>query len=167
MTVYHTTARKYLDVASPIAPLPYQILHWQVPKLPHEMLQQRGSIIDEIRSSLLSYQNVRFYTFGQLLLPEEIVESFALVDATTLGRVVSPVNPTICLFDPIPTSLLKTFYGFIEEQISNTVNCSRQTNVFPTAFKTVVKPLLKMSNLDTAIFSNYQLVSNLTFLSKI
>ncbi|XP_076601118.1 uncharacterized protein LOC143329205 [Chaetodon auriga] len=70
--------------------------------------------------------------------------------------------------NPIPTSLLKTFYGFFEEQILNIVNYSLQTGVFPAAFKTsVVKPLLKKSNLDPNIFNNYRPVSNLPFLSKI
>ncbi len=126
------------------------------------------SKIDNIRSSLLSHQNTVLNTPGSLLLPEETLESFSLVDARALGRVFSQVNPTTCLLDPIPTSLLKTFYEFFEEQILNIVNCSLQTGVFPSAYKTaVVKPLLKKSNLDHNIFNNYRPVSNLPFLSKI
>ena len=125
------------------------------------------SKIDGIRSSLLS-QNILFYTPDPSLLSEETLESFALVDARTLGRVFSQINPTTCLLDPIPTSLLKSFYEFFEEQILNVVNYSLQTGVFPTAYKTaVVKPLLKKSNLDPNILNNYRPVSNLPFLSKI
>ena len=124
------------------------------------------SKIDDIRSSLLPQQNVVFSTSS--FLPEETLESFALVDARTLGRVFSQVNPTTCLLDPIPTSLFKRFYGFFEEQLLNMVNCSLQTGVFPAAFKTaVVKPLLKKSNLDPNILNNYRPVSNLPFLSKV
>lgn len=48
------------------------------------------------------------------------------------------------------------------------MNCSLQMGVFTTAFKrTVVKPLLKKSNLDPNIISNYRPVSKLPFLSKI
>ncbi|KAL7401198.1 hypothetical protein ABVT39_024753 [Epinephelus coioides] len=47
------------------------------------------SKIDDIRSSLLSQQNVIFNTPGSLLLPEETLENFVLVDARTLGRVFS------------------------------------------------------------------------------
>ena len=126
------------------------------------------SKIDDIRSSLLSQQFLAITTPGSLLLPEEILESFALVDARTLGRVFSQVNPTTCLLDPIPTPFFKTFYGFFEEQLLNIVNCSLQTGVFPTAFKTaVVKPLLKKSNVDPNVLNNYRPVSNLPFLSKI
>jgi len=123
-----------------------------------------GSKIDDIRSSLLSQQFLAGTTPGSLLLLEETLESFALVDARTLGRVFSQVNPTICLLDPIPTPFFKTFYGFFEEQLLNNMNCSLQTGVFPTSFKTaVVKPLLKKSNLDPNILNNYRPVSNLPF----
>ena len=108
--------------------------------------------IKDIRSSLLSHQVLSFNA-ELLSLPEETLESFALVDARTLGRVFSQVNPTTCLLDPIPTSLLKSFYGFFEEQFLNIMNCSLQTGVFHTAFKTaVVMPLLKKSNLDPSFF---------------
>ncbi|KAL7394120.1 hypothetical protein ABVT39_020980 [Epinephelus coioides] len=50
------------------------------------------SKIDDIRSSLLSQQNVIFNTPGSLLLPEETLESFVLVDARTLGRVFSQLH---------------------------------------------------------------------------
>lgn len=110
------------------------------------------SKIDVIRSSILTNQNQNFYTSGQPLLSEETLESFALVDARTLGRVFSQVKPTTCLLDPIPTSLLKSLYGFFEEQILYIVNCSLQTGVFPAAFRTVVvRPHLKRSNLDQNI----------------
>ena len=41
--------------------------------------------IDVIRSSLLPQQILAVATPGSLLLPEETLESFALVDARTLG----------------------------------------------------------------------------------
>ena len=112
--------------------------------------------IKDIRSCLLSHQVLSVNTPELLSLPEETLESFALVDARTLGRVFSQVNPTTCLLDPISTSLLKLFYGFLEEQFLNIMNCSLQMGVFPTAFNTaVVKPLLKKSNLDPDVFNNY------------
>lgn len=70
--------------------------------------------------------------------------------------------------DPIPTTLLKTFYGFFEEQLLNIINYSLQMGVFPTSFKTaVVRPLLKKSKLHPNILNNSWPVSNLPFLSKI
>ena len=127
----------------------------------------RGKI-DGIRSTLLEQNNVVFNRPEPSLLSEETLEHFVLVDAETLGRVFSQVNPTTCLLDPIPTSLLKEFYGFFEFELLSIANCSLQTGVFPAAFKTaVVRPLLKKSNLDPDILNNYRPVSNLPFLSNI
>ncbi|XP_074533220.1 uncharacterized protein LOC141796151 [Halichoeres trimaculatus] len=100
--------------------------------------------------------------------PQETLDSFALVDAELLGRVFSQVKPTTCLLDPIPTSLFKSLYGFLEVELLNMVNCSLQTGCFPADLKTaVVRPLLKKNNLDPDVFNNYRPVSNLPFLSKI
>uniref|UniRef100_A0A3B3D471 Reverse transcriptase domain-containing protein n=1 Tax=Oryzias melastigma TaxID=30732 RepID=A0A3B3D471_ORYME len=126
------------------------------------------SKIDSVRSSVLNDQRTPFIEHDDLISPEEALDSFDLVEAATLGRVFSQVNPTTCFLDPIPTSLFKSFYGSFESEILNITNCSLQTGVFPTAFKSaVVKPLLKKTNLDPTVFNNYRPVSNLPFLSKI
>ena len=91
------------------------------------------------------------------------MEHFVLVDAQTLGRVFSRVNPTTCLLDPVPTSLLKQFHVFFEFELLNLVNCSLQMGVWVA----VGKPPLKKSNLDPDIFTNYRPVSNLPFLGKV
>ena len=103
-----------------------------------------------------------------MFLPEETLDSFALVDAEMLGRVFSQVKPTTCLLDPIPTSLIRKFYGFFEDELLNIMNCSLQTGTFPAALKTeVVRPLPKHNNLDLNVLNNYRPMSNLPFLSKI
>ncbi|XP_074522673.1 uncharacterized protein LOC141787880 [Halichoeres trimaculatus] len=123
--------------------------------------------IDFIRASIFN-QNTVFNTLESLFFPEETLDSFALVDAELLGRVFSQVKPTTCLLDPIPTSLFKSLYGFLEVELLNMVNCSLQTGCFPADLKTaVVRPLLKKNNLDPDVFNNYRPVSNLPFLSKI
>uniref|UniRef100_A0A3B3HCT2 Reverse transcriptase domain-containing protein n=1 Tax=Oryzias latipes TaxID=8090 RepID=A0A3B3HCT2_ORYLA len=125
------------------------------------------SKINAIRSSLLTQKGVDFNESIALYLSEETLESFVLVDAVGLGQVFSQLKPTTCLLDPIPTSLLKTFYDFFESELLNIVNYSLQTGVFPAAFKTaVVRPLLKKSHLDPYNYNNYRPVSNLPFLSK-
>lgn len=76
------------------------------------------SIINVIKSSLLTNHNLTFNTSGLPSLSEETLESFDLVDATPLGRVFSQVKPTTFLIEPIPT-----FSESFEEQILNIVNC--------------------------------------------
>uniref|UniRef100_A0A3B3C1C6 Reverse transcriptase domain-containing protein n=1 Tax=Oryzias melastigma TaxID=30732 RepID=A0A3B3C1C6_ORYME len=125
------------------------------------------SKINAIRSSLLTQVDFDFNESIALYLSEETLESFVLVDAVALGRVFSQLKPTTCLLDPIPSSLLKTYYDSFEPELLNIVNYSLQTGVFPSAFKTaVVRPLLKKSNLDPNNLNNYRPVSNLPFLSK-
>uniref|UniRef100_A0A3B3DFR7 Reverse transcriptase domain-containing protein n=1 Tax=Oryzias melastigma TaxID=30732 RepID=A0A3B3DFR7_ORYME len=124
--------------------------------------------VNAIRSSLSPVQYSGSNRSPALVLPEETLGSFVLVDAEMLGRVLSQVNTKTCLLDPIATSLFKTFYGFFESELLNIVNCSLQTGVFPSACKTaVVRPLLKKSSLDPNTLDNYRPVSNLPFLSKI
>ena len=48
------------------------------------------------------------------------------------------------------------------------INTSLQTGKFPRSLKTaVVKPLIKTSNLDRSVISNYRPISNLPFIGKI
>ena len=103
-----------------------------------------------------------------LLLNEETLEKFVLVDAVMLERAVSQLSPATCLLDPIPTSLFKNVFSSFNQELLNILNYSLQTGVFPAAFKTaVVRPTLKRSNLDPAVLDNYRPVSNMPFLSKI
>uniref|UniRef100_A0A8C7WUK6 Reverse transcriptase domain-containing protein n=1 Tax=Oryzias sinensis TaxID=183150 RepID=A0A8C7WUK6_9TELE len=125
------------------------------------------SKIDSVRSNIIKGQKRLFIGNDGLILPEEALDSFDLVEAETLGRVFSQVNPTTCFLDPIPTSLFKSFYWSFESEILNIMN-SLQTSIFPADFKTaVVKPLLKKTNLDPSVFKNYRPVSNLPFFSKV
>lgn len=75
------------------------------------------SKIDLIRSSLFVHQHTPLKSSESLFVPEETLESLVLGDAKTLGRVFSQVNPTTCLLDPFPTSLLKNLYRFFEAKL--------------------------------------------------
>ena len=72
-----------------------------------------------------------------------------------------------CKLDVLPTKLLKECIDSILPAITNLVNMSLQDGVFASGWKTsIIRPLLKKPNLDL-ISSNYCLVSNLSFLSKL
>jgi hypothetical protein len=78
----------------------------------------------------------------------------------------SPV--TNCELDPIPTTLLLQCASILIPTITNIINLSLSSGVFPQQFKTCsVHPLLKKSNLDKENLSNYRPVSHLSFLSKL
>ena len=70
--------------------------------------------------------------------------------------------------DPAPTWLLKECIDVIITPITQMVNLSLHTGVFPDTMKVAhVKPLLKKHGLDNNNLKNYRPVSNLSFMSKL
>jgi hypothetical protein len=75
---------------------------------------------------------------------------------------------TSCDLDPIPASLVKQCASVLVLTITNIINLSLSSGVFPEQFKNCsVHPLLKKSNLDKESLANYRPVSHLSFLSKL
>ena len=73
-----------------------------------------------------------------------------------------------CALDPIPMSLLKQCCHILAPVITNIVNLSLSTGVFPTHFKqALITPLIKKPSLDRESMSSYRPISNLSFLSKL
>ena len=72
-----------------------------------------------------------------------------------------------CELDFLPTSLLKKALLYVINTITNIMNASLEQGVFPDSWKmAIIRPLLKKLGLEL-ITSNYRLVSNLPFLSKV
>ena len=72
-----------------------------------------------------------------------------------------------CNLDPIPTKVVKQSIGVLATPITNIINTSLSSGVFPTALKKgLIHPLIKKPNLDCELFSNYRPVTNIAFLSK-
>ena len=73
-----------------------------------------------------------------------------------------------CLLDPAPTSLVVQFLPQLAPYSTEIVNMSLKSGSFPAKLKSaIVKPCIKKPTLDPEILTNYWLVSNLSFLSKI
>ena len=84
-------------------------------------------------------------------------------------QIINSSKPSTYDLDPLPTSLLKDCNEAMAPIITNIVNKSLDTGVFPTSLKTAhVKPLLKKATLDIKeVLKNYRPVSNIPFLSKV
>uniref|UniRef100_A0A8C4RJ50 Reverse transcriptase domain-containing protein n=1 Tax=Erpetoichthys calabaricus TaxID=27687 RepID=A0A8C4RJ50_ERPCA len=81
---------------------------------------------------------------------------------------ISKMKPTTCSLDPVPTKLVKSAMDVLTAPILNIINSSLLHGTVPDALKvSVIKPLLKKSDLDPHILNNYRPISNLPFLSKI
>ena len=76
-------------------------------------------------------------------------------------------KPSSCIRDPIPTKLLKELLPVLGPPMLNIINSSLSTGCVPNSLKVaVIKPVLKMPNLDPENIKNNQPISNLPFLSK-
>ena len=73
-----------------------------------------------------------------------------------------------CDLDPIPTSVLKNCLDILITPITDIINISMDTSIFPQNFKQAhVRPLLEKKYLPKNELINHRPVSNLSFISKI
>ena len=96
------------------------------------------------------------------------LDVFQPVSEEDVRKIIKNSKPTTCPLDPLPTPLLVEFLDQVLPTITNLINDSLRTGIFPQCFKTaVVRPLLKKPSLDQNTLKNYRPVSNLSFLSKV
>ena len=75
---------------------------------------------------------------------------------------------TNCDLDPIPTSLLKQCSSVLHPTITNIVNLTLLTSIFPDQVKNFpVHPHLKKPSLDKGNLANYRPISHLSYLSEL
>ena len=106
-----------------------------------------------------------------LSLPDKsppIFSSFKLVSVDEIKQLILSSPKSTCLLDPVQSNLLPHCIDSIAPIITRIVNLSLSSGVFSKQLKSaLVKPLLKMSNLDPNDLKNYRPISNLSFLSKL
>ena len=96
------------------------------------------------------------------------LKEFNSVDQKQIFDLIMSMPSKSCLLDPLPTTLLKQYLVDVIPLITDIINSSLSTGIFPCQFKeAVVIPLLKKKNLDHDVLKNYRPVSNLPFISKV
>ncbi|KAK5851958.1 hypothetical protein PBY51_023469 [Eleginops maclovinus] len=96
------------------------------------------------------------------------LSSFTMLDTDQVQDLVSKAKTSSSQLDPMPTTLVKTCLPVISASIAAIINCSLDSGVVPSGFKTAaVIPTLKKPGLDPDDPNNYRPISNLPFLSKI
>ena len=94
--------------------------------------------------------------------------SFEPVTTEHLLSILTKCAPKSSDLDPMPTSLLLDCLDVVLPSMTDIINDSLVSGVFPSFYKSaIVKPLLKKSTLDPNDMKNYRPVSNLSFMSKI
>ncbi|KAI2645280.1 RNA-directed DNA polymerase from mobile element jockey [Labeo rohita] len=122
--------------------------------------------IRKVISTSSSYAEVR--QIQPQFQKEVTLSVFEAIDSKTLEEIVQHLKSSTCNLDTLPTSFFKSVFNCLEADLLEVVNTSLLSGTFPNSLKTaVVKPLLKKSNLDNTILSNYRPISNLPFIGKI
>ena len=148
----------------PVSQLPSTI---DSKSLPHIFATFFSNKVLKLHSALKShFTNTSPHTEPSHVPPN--LTFFSPVTREEILKLISQSSNTFCDLDPIPTSILKQCLPTLLPTITNIVNLSLSTGVFPKQFKlSSVIPLLKKYNLDKEDLSNYRPISHLSFLSKL
>ena len=93
---------------------------------------------------------------------------FQRVTDEVLLATIRDMNTKHCALDPLPTSFVRKLSTELLPILSQIVNMSLTSGVFPSELKTaLICPILKKSDLDPDNLGNYRPVSNLPFLGKL
>jgi len=124
--------------------------------------------IVKLRSVISSQLNTRCQLHVQPPSTPASFLQFRPVTEDEVTRAIMSSPNKYCELDPVPTSLLKQCSSILAPPITNIINLSLTSGIFPDQFKhSVIKPLLKKPSLDKESLLNYRPVSNLPFLSKL
>ena len=86
------------------------------------------------------------HTFQETAFSGTPFSAFSPVTKETVKKLILSAAPKFCELDPIPTKLLLLHLDLLLPTITNVMNKSMTSGIFPSEFKTAaVKPLLKKS----------------------
>ena len=92
---------------------------------------------------------------------------FEAVSCETVETIIKKSPNKNCILDPIPTKLLKECLDVLITPITNLINKSLSTGIFPPKWKTaVISPIIKKDKTNTN-YNNYRPISNTPFISKV
>ncbi len=93
---------------------------------------------------------------------------FAPATESEIRKLIQQSPAASCGLDPLPTWLLKENLEVLLPVLTELVNLSITTGIFPSEMKeAVITPLLKKATLDPELLKNFRPVSNLSFVSKL
>ena len=131
--------------------------------------QQADSFADYFENKILNirrmFENIQEYNITSEDIPR--LRRFSPMIESSVALMIKSMKSKSCELDAIPTHILKTMLPALLLIITKLVNLLLGTGDFYRDWKTAtVRPLLKKNGLQL-INSNYRLVSNLTFISKL
>ena len=109
------------------------------------------------------------YLCDEITMQRDIAErtTRSTIDNNVHVPHITSMTNKSCELDPMPTSFVKEAIGTLAPIITDIVNGSLTSGVFPSCYKeALVTPLLKKQSLDCNRLQNYRPVSNLALISK-
>jgi hypothetical protein len=124
----------------------------EMSKLPEVFAEFFHDKIAKIRSSLVSSS----VAYSEVALTSTSFSSFNLMSPDEVSKVIHSMKNKSCSLDPMPTSFVKQCMDVLSPVLTDIVNSSFISGVFPENCKmAVIKPLIKKSDLDRNILKNY------------
>ena len=131
--------------------------------------------VNKIRDSIIACNeetNDNRYSCDNVLYSNVVIQNdlvcFKKLDQNEVHRIIMDCANKTCTLDCLPTWLLKDNIDVVLPVITDIVNTSLTTGVFPQAMKqAIVTPILKKINSDWNDLKNYRPVSNIGFVGKI
>ena len=122
-------------------------------------------LMDNLRSSYQTSKD-KSVIINSAPCPSSFTE-FAGESEGYISELIEKSKPKSCCLDPLPTCVLKQSTDVLANPITEIINTSFKTGVFPTSLKKGnVQPLIKKRTLDCEEFSKYRPITNIAFLSK-
>ena len=103
----------------------------------------------------------------QISLNSNLSEFIPVIEIQ-LRRLIKSTPPKACNLDPLPTWLLTDCLNELLPVLTNIINASLSSGVFPRSFReSLILPVLKKPNLDPNDLGNYRPIANFPFVSKV
>ena len=98
----------------------------------------------------------------------DVVSRDSETTTTEVRKIIMSSPSKSCDLDPLPTILLKACLDVLIKPITDIINASLCSGLFPEDFKCAhVNPILKKTTLSKEDLNSYRPISNLSFISKI
>ena len=96
------------------------------------------------------------------------LSEFEKLSENDVLKMINKAPSKSCALDPVPSWFMKQNIDSFVPSITQIINESLSTGIFPTSLKnSIITPLIKKPSLDPNNFKNYRPVSNLSFISKL